>query len=81
VFAGFSSIQRIGYGSPQRRSLIRCQTKSPPRGHSIALLSGIYDSGLIHQLHLPAIGSEEMIAVTPKDKDEEALMKRLGVIA
>jgi hypothetical protein len=46
----------------------------------IALLSGIYDSGLIRGLHLPAIDREEMIAIAPKDKNEEALMRNKGVI-
>jgi hypothetical protein len=35
---------------------------------------------LIHQLGLHAIESEEMIAVAPKDKTEEALMRQRGVI-
>jgi hypothetical protein len=46
----------------------------------IALLSGIYDSGLIRELHLPGISSEEMIAVAPKDAVEEAMMRQRGVI-
>ena len=46
----------------------------------IALLSGIYDAALIQELHIPAISTEEMIAVAPNDAAEEALMKRKGVI-
>jgi hypothetical protein len=46
----------------------------------IALLSGKYDSGLIGELHIPAIGNEEIIAVAPRDEIEEALMRTKGVI-
>ena len=46
----------------------------------IALLSGIYDFSFINELHIPSIGSEEMIAIEPKDAAEEALMRQKGVI-
>jgi Restriction endonuclease NaeI len=50
------------------------------RGKGIALLSGIYDAGLIKLLHLQAVGSEEMISVEPRTPLEEALMRQHGVI-
>jgi hypothetical protein len=46
----------------------------------IALLSGIYDAFLIHELGLAPVGREETIAVAPKDANEEALMRKFGVI-
>jgi hypothetical protein len=50
------------------------------RAQGIALLSGIYDSDLIRQLNVPAIGSEETIAIAPKDNREKQLMLKYGVI-
>jgi len=46
----------------------------------IALLSGIYDSGLIQKLHISPISREETIAVAPRNKLEEGLMRTMGVI-
>jgi hypothetical protein len=46
----------------------------------IALLSGIYDAGLIHELGLPVIDREETIAVKPCTAVEETLMRSKGVI-
>lgn len=46
----------------------------------IALLSGIYDSFLIHELGLGPVGSEEMISVAPRDAAEETTMRKFGVI-
>lgn len=51
------------------------------RLQGIALLSGIYDLVLIDELRLPAIDSEEMMAVAPDNAAEKALMKKRGVIA
>ncbi|HZS55509.1 MAG TPA: NaeI family type II restriction endonuclease [Bryobacteraceae bacterium] len=50
------------------------------RNRGIALLSGIYDAPIIHELGLPAISSEEMIAIAPSNKAEEALLRRRGLI-
>ena len=50
------------------------------RRQGVALVSGIYDSGLIAQLHLTAISSEEMMAVKPANIAEENLMRSRGVI-
>jgi hypothetical protein len=46
----------------------------------IALLSVIYDSTLIKELHLARLDSEETMAVTANDAVEETLMRRNGVI-
>ena len=51
------------------------------RFRGIALLSGIYDAAVIRQLRLPAIGSEEMMAVDAKNAAEEALLKKYDLIA
>jgi hypothetical protein len=50
------------------------------KGRGVALLSGIYDSSLIRELRLPAISTEEMIAVAPNNPTEQTLMRRKGVI-
>ena len=46
----------------------------------VALLSGIYDSRLVKELHLARLDSEEMMAVAPRNATEEALMRRKAVI-
>lgn len=50
------------------------------RERGIALLSGVYDNGLLAQLHIPIIDSEEMISVEPNTPAERQLMVNRGVI-
>ena len=50
------------------------------RTRGIALLSGKCDSRLIERLNLPKIKSEEVIAVSPRNATEEALMKKMNFI-
>lgn len=49
-----------------------------PKG--VALLSGIYDKETIAELGLPAIASDEMIAVTPQNDEQAKRMRARGVI-